>query len=195
MSQKPCRDCGQQVASSARSCPQCGIMNPVIQWTALPDGSHDNFRVPVTAMSAAWTTAAAGATLQRPAKRGLERYFGEIHDADEAKEAIDDSTGLFFVIAGINVLAGFLLAPFFYVTAGLIGILALAVRMTRSPIAGVALMAVMGLAFVSKILGLFGMAVLGSAGGGAGGLVLSFFAFALGFRAMNATMTLARYKG
>jgi len=170
-------------------------MNPVIQWTALPDGSHDTFRVPVTAMSAAWTTAAAAATLQRPAKRGLERYFGAIYDAEEAKEAIDDSTGLLFLVAGVNVLAGFVLAPDFYAMAVMIAVLALVVRTTRNTIAGVALVGLMGLGFVSKILGFFGIALIGSAaGGGVGGLVLSFFSFALAYRAMTATMTLARYK-
>jgi len=194
-SHKPCRDCGESVASSSRSCPKCGIMNPVIQWTALPDGSHESFRVPVTAMSGAWAMAAASATLQRPAKRGLERYFSPIHDAGEAKEAIDDSTGMFFVIAGINVLAGFLLHRAFLVDAAIIGGLAFALRQTRSKPLAFILLALMGLSFASRILGFFGVALLGAgAGGGAGGLVLGFFAVALAYRAMSATVTLARHR-
>jgi hypothetical protein len=194
MSNKPCRDCGQQVAVSSRSCPKCGIMNPVIQWTALPDGSHADFRVPVTGMSAAWAMASASATLQRPAKRGLERYFSPIHDTEEAKEAIDESTGIFFVIAGINVLAGFLLSSAFFVDAAVIAVLAFVVRQTRSKVAAGLLLGLMGLAFLFKILGFFGMALGIGAGGGVGGLVLGFFAVALAYRAMSATATLDRHK-
>jgi hypothetical protein len=170
-------------------------MNPVIQWTALPDGSHESFRVPVTAMSAAWGAAAAGATLQRPAKRGLERYFSPIHDTHEAKEAIDDSTGMFFVIAAVNVLAGLLLHRAFLVDAVIIAGLAFVLRQSQSKAAAFVLLALMGLSFASRILGMFGVALLGAgAGGGVGGLMLSFFAVALAYRAMTATVTLERHK-
>lgn len=43
----PCRDCGAPTAPSARSCPSCGILNPVLQWIALPDGAHLTAREPV----------------------------------------------------------------------------------------------------------------------------------------------------
>lgn len=43
----PCRDCGAPTAPSARSCPSCGILNPVLQWIALPDGAHRTRREPV----------------------------------------------------------------------------------------------------------------------------------------------------
>lgn len=48
MDLKPCRDCGKPVEYVARSCPYCGIMNPVAKWVALPDGEDERFRVPVT---------------------------------------------------------------------------------------------------------------------------------------------------
>lgn len=44
---KPCRECGQPTAPTARSCPTCGILNPVQQWVAYPDGSHATAREPV----------------------------------------------------------------------------------------------------------------------------------------------------
>ena len=44
---KPCRDCGVPTAASARSCPSCGILNPVLQWVALPNGEHLTRREPV----------------------------------------------------------------------------------------------------------------------------------------------------
>lgn len=43
---KPCRECGQPTAPTARSCPTCGILNPVQQWVAYPDGSHVTAREP-----------------------------------------------------------------------------------------------------------------------------------------------------
>lgn len=42
----PCRDCGAPAPSSARACPHCGILNPVLQWVAYPDGSHLTAREP-----------------------------------------------------------------------------------------------------------------------------------------------------
>ena len=45
---KPCRECGQPTAPTARACPTCGILNPVQQWVAFPDGSHDTAREPVS---------------------------------------------------------------------------------------------------------------------------------------------------
>jgi hypothetical protein len=53
---KPCRDCGAQNLPTARACESCGILNPVLQWVAYPDGSHWDTRMPmapVTARSAA----------------------------------------------------------------------------------------------------------------------------------------------
>jgi hypothetical protein len=50
---KPCRDCGAPTAPSARSCPKCGILNPVMQWVALPNGEHLTAREPVGGGAAA----------------------------------------------------------------------------------------------------------------------------------------------
>jgi|GEM_PF-5464728 len=56
---KPCRDCGAPTAPSARSCPRCGILNPVMQWVALPNGEHLTAREPVRPGGAAATATLA----------------------------------------------------------------------------------------------------------------------------------------
>lgn len=53
----PCRDCGVPTAPSARSCPSCGILNPVLQWVALPDGAHLTRREPVQPGGGAYAAA------------------------------------------------------------------------------------------------------------------------------------------
>ena len=77
---KPCRDCGAPTAPSARSCPKCGILNPVMQWVALPDGSHLTAREPAGAGAAAIAAPApfarlAPAPAAAPAK--VRDVFGE----------------------------------------------------------------------------------------------------------------------
>lgn len=62
---KPCRDCGQPASSQARSCPHCGILNPVQQWVSFPDGSHLTHREPVRA-GAAFAAPAAAAFAPAP---------------------------------------------------------------------------------------------------------------------------------
>jgi hypothetical protein len=32
MAMKPCRECGKEVSSAAKTCPQCGIARPVYTW-------------------------------------------------------------------------------------------------------------------------------------------------------------------
>lgn len=78
---QPCRDCGAPTAPSARSCPKCGILNPVMQWVALPDGSHLTAREPVGAGAAAIAAPApfarfAPAPAAAPANRARD-VFGE----------------------------------------------------------------------------------------------------------------------
>lgn len=58
-----CRDCSRPTPASARSCPHCGILNPVVQWVAYPDGSH------LTARLAPDPVAAAAALSGKPAPR------------------------------------------------------------------------------------------------------------------------------
>jgi hypothetical protein len=107
MDLKPCRDCGTPVQPVSRSCPHCGIMNPVHQWVALPDGAHETFRVPVTAYSAMTAAARSTAVLSRPPKNTMQRIFGSVDSAEEATEAIEWAVGVFYLLAGIQVLAAF----------------------------------------------------------------------------------------
>lgn len=58
---KPCRDCGAPTAPSARSCPHCGILNPVQQWVSMPNGEHLTHREPVSPGAAAAALRAAPA--------------------------------------------------------------------------------------------------------------------------------------
>jgi hypothetical protein len=58
----PCRDCGAPTAASARSCPRCGILNPVLQWVSFPDGSHLTAREAVGSMGS-YSPAPAGAAV------------------------------------------------------------------------------------------------------------------------------------
>jgi hypothetical protein len=55
----PCRDCATPTIASARACPQCGILNPVLQWVSYPDGSHMTARQP-TGNSMAYAMGSAG---------------------------------------------------------------------------------------------------------------------------------------
>ena len=63
---KPCRDCGVPTAASARSCPSCGILNPVLQWVALPNGEHLTRREHVSGGGALAMSATAAAPLFSP---------------------------------------------------------------------------------------------------------------------------------
>ncbi|HEX6037701.1 hypothetical protein [Longimicrobium sp.] len=60
-----CRDCSRPTPASARSCPHCGILNPVVQWVAYPDGSHHTARVAPDPAAAA--AALSGKPAPRPA--------------------------------------------------------------------------------------------------------------------------------
>jgi hypothetical protein len=76
---KPCRDCGVPTAPSARSCPSCGILNPVMQWVALPNGEHLTAREPVRpgGASAALAVSAPFARIAAPAAAKAKDTFGE----------------------------------------------------------------------------------------------------------------------
>jgi hypothetical protein len=60
---KPCRDCGAPTAPSARSCPSCGILNPVLTWIALPNGEHLTRREPAGGSGGALAIAAPRAAV------------------------------------------------------------------------------------------------------------------------------------
>lgn len=42
-----CRDCSRPASPMDRSCPHCGILNPVGTWVVIPEGSHLPRRAPV----------------------------------------------------------------------------------------------------------------------------------------------------
>ncbi|HSU13222.1 hypothetical protein [Longimicrobium sp.] len=192
MDTRPCRDCGQQTKLVARSCPHCGIMNPVLQWVALPDGAHENFRVPITAYSAMTQAARGAAVLSRPPKRGMERFFGSVDDAEEANEAIDTCTGIFFLIAGLNALQGLFFDPAFYFDAALIFCVALWLRMSKSPVAGGVMLGLAVLLMGLRIAALAGMASGFGGGGSPRALILGVLSLGLAYRAFNATALLKR---
>jgi hypothetical protein len=192
MDTRPCRDCGQQTKLTARSCPHCGIMNPVLQWVSLPDGSHETFRVPITAYSAMTQAARGAAVLSRPPKRGMERFFGSVDDAEEANDAIDLCTGIFFLIAGIDVLLGLFFSPAFYFDAMLVFGVSLWLRMSKSRLAAGVLLAISALMLLAQVMEITGM--MRGMGGGVGyrTLVLCILSLGLAWRAFNATALLKR---
>ena len=189
---KPCRDCGEPAKVTARSCPHCGIMNPVMQWVVLPDGAHETFRVPTTPYSAMTAAARSVAVLSRPPKRGLERIFGSVDDAEEANDAIDLCTGIFFLIAGIYVLLGFFYTSAFYLDAVLIAGVSLWLRMSKSRFAAGVLLGLAVLMLVLQFVELTGMVVGYGGGMGARTLIMYIIALGLAYRAFNATAVLKR---
>lgn len=192
MDTRPCRDCGQQTKLVARSCPHCGILNPVLQWVSLPDGSHETFRVPITAYSAMTQAARGAAALSRPPKRGMERFFGSVDDAEEANDAIDLCTGIFFLIAGIDVLLGLFFSPAFYFDAILVIGVSLWLRMSKTRLAAGVLLAISVLMLLAQVMEITGM--MRGMGGGAGyrTLVMCILSLGLAWRAFNATALLER---
>jgi hypothetical protein len=167
-------------------------MNPVMQWVALPDGSHDSFRVPITPYSAMTTAARSAAVLTRPPKRGYERYFGSVDDAEEANEAIDTCSGIFFLIAFIDVLQGFFFDPGFYFDAALIAGVALWLRLSKSRAAGGVMLGLALLLLGLRVLALVGV-FMGMAGGGSlRSIFIAVLAAGLAYRAWTATNLLKR---
>jgi hypothetical protein len=188
----PCRDCGQQTKNTARHCPHCGILNPVLHWVSLPDGAHETFRVPITPYSAMTNAARSTIALSRPAKRGLARYFGSVDDAEEAREAIDTCSGVFFLVAFIDVLQGFFFDPGFYVDAALIFLVSMWLRSSKSPASGNAMLALAALLLALRVASIIGMFSGFGGGGGPRALLLSVLCLGLAHRAHSATRILSR---
>lgn len=84
-----CRDCARPTPASARSCPHCGILNPVVQWVAYPDGSH------VTARVAPDPVAAAAALAGKPAPRPAFTPAPIVRPAAAAPSASADPFAIF----------------------------------------------------------------------------------------------------
>lgn len=115
---KPCRDCGVPTAASARSCPSCGILNPVLQWVALPNGEHLTRREPVGgggAMALAVPHAAlfAPPAAAAPANAAVGDVFGQDRLASWAIWAILFQLLSEFFIGGLigGAVAGFIAIP------------------------------------------------------------------------------------
>ena len=179
MDLKPCRDCGTPVQWTSRSCPHCGIMNPVHQWVALPDGEHERFRVPVNAYGAMAASARSHAVLSTRPKDTLERIFGSVDSPEEAKEAVDWCSGVMYLLAGIHLLAAVFLGPAQLVDAGVLIVLSTWLRMRDSRVAA------------TLLLVLSAISVLAVATTGSFRIIwLSLIAAGLSWRAFNATAML-----
>jgi hypothetical protein len=135
---QPCRDCGKPTAASARSCPSCGILNPVLQWVALPDGSHDSHRETVRPGGAANAFAifdnnAAAAAYVPPVTRSADVVMNE-----EGLEAINLTAKRFYLVAVLTGILGFLVraeVPFWYVDGILLAGLAAGLQHLHSRVA------------------------------------------------------------
>lgn len=168
---KPCRDCGQMAAPSARSCPHCGILNPVLQWVALPDGAHLTHREPVKAgavadpfaifgASTSNTAALAGATYQMQARaasrEGLGGTVAAIADDDDAIEAINVVAVRFFYVAGLSFVFGYLvrdmMGAYWYADAVILGALAFALKQMHSRVAAGLLLAFSVFTVLSQVI-------------------------------------------
>ncbi|HEU0015427.1 MAG TPA: hypothetical protein VFQ45_17185 [Longimicrobium sp.] len=75
---KPCRDCGAPTSPAARSCPKCGILNPVVQWVALPDGAHETYREPI---ATGYQSPVAAAIAEAPAIKPIRVGVAKPEDA------------------------------------------------------------------------------------------------------------------
>lgn len=202
---KPCRDCSTPVASAERSCPHCGILNPVITWVAHPDGSHLTERVPASErrpplaargsvpsalarpMAAPVPPAAMAAAYLKPApqRTGFARYFGPVESVEEARSVIVDASNGFYFLAALNLLFGLILFPAALIDAVILTVLSLWLRTTASrvPAGLLLLLAVLGIASTA-------MALAGKAEGGRN-VYLALLTLGMAYRAFRATMILA----
>lgn len=196
---KPCRDCSTPVSAAERSCPHCGILNPVTTWVAFPDGSHLTQRVavadrrpPVAAASRARDAAplpvAVAASLHlKPTvhRTGFARYFGPVESADEARSVIVDASNAFYFLAALNLLLGLVFMPGAIVDAVLMAGLSLWLRNTASRLAASLLLLLALAALVST-----GMALAGMLPGGRN-VYLALIMAGVSYRAFRATLILA----
>lgn len=205
---KPCRDCGNATAPSARSCPSCGILNPVLQWVALPDGSHHTARVAVTggaglapfspapayAGAAGNAAAMAGATFKlqgRAAQReGVRQHFAGVADSDDALQAIRTASTRFFLLAALSLVVGYLsqetTGSLWYLDGLVVGGLALALREMHSRVAAGLLLAMSVIIVLAQVVALMaGVFLLGR-------MIVWVIMSGISYRALLATMSLHR---
>jgi hypothetical protein len=204
---KPCRDCGQPAAASARSCPHCGILNPVVQWVALPNGEHLTHREPVksaadpfayfaspTATNAAALAGAAYKAQSRAASReGVAGNFAGILDNQDAVDAINVAATRFFWVAGFTLVFGYVLreavGQYWYADGVIVGGLAFALRQMHSRVAAGLLLAFSGLMVLMQVLAMAGGSFF------IGRLVLWVVFTGMSYRALMATITLHKQQG
>ena len=205
---KPCRDCSTPVASAERSCPHCGILNPVITWVAYPDGSHLTQRVPgserrpplaargsapsplvIPRPSVAPVPAAAmAAAYMKPApqRSGLARYFGPVESAEEARSVVVDASNGFYFIGGLHLLIGLFLWPGAIVDAVVLISLSLWMRMTASRVPALLLLLVALLGVLVTAMNLVNKEP------GGRNVYLAVITLGMAYRAFRATMILAQ---
>jgi hypothetical protein len=190
---KPCRDCGQPAAASARSCPHCGILNPVVQWVALPNGEHLTHREPVKTSADPFAYFASPSTANAAALAG-PAYATQARAAagQDAVEAIDLASKRFFWVAGFSLVFGYVLrdvvGEYWYADGVIVGALAFALREMHSRVAAGLLLAFSVLMVLSQVLALFGGSFF------IGRMVLWVVFTGMSYRALMATVTLHKQK-
>ena len=192
----PCRDCGQPAAASARSCPHCGILNPVVQWVALPNGEHLTHREPVRTSADPFAYFASPSTtnaaLAGPAYATQARAVADL-DASEAIDAINVAATRFFWVAGFSLVFGYVLrdivGQYWYADGVIVGALAFALREMHSRVAAGLLLAFSVLMVLTQVLALFGGSFF------IGRMVLWVVFTGMSYRALTATITLHKQQG
>jgi hypothetical protein len=204
---KPCRDCGQPAAASARSCPHCGILNPVVQWVALPNGEHLTHREPVrtsadpfayfsspsTTNAAALAGATYAAQSRAASREGMAGNFAGIADNQDAVDAINLAATRFFWVAGFTLVFGYVLrdvvGQYWYADGLVVGVLAFALKEMHSRVAAGLLLAFSALTVLAQVLALFGGSFF------IGRLVLWVVFTGMSYRALMATIALHKQQG
>lgn len=199
---KPCRDCSKPTPSSARSCPHCGILNPVVQWVALPDGSHLTRRempdpvAAAAALSARPTPAAAARAMAPIVPRASHEpaaarpVMAAPQPTGEEANAIRQCSTAFYWLAGLNAVAGMFLGSVFLIEAAIMGGLSFGLRKYNSRIAAVLLVLYSLLTFASKV-----MTALDSGGFRFGWIWLWIVVTGAAFKAAAATFKLQGRQG
>ncbi|HEX8393419.1 MAG TPA: hypothetical protein VF665_13830 [Longimicrobium sp.] len=152
-----CRDCGKPTAASARSCPSCGILNPVLQWVALPDGSHDSHREPVRPGGAANAFAIFDRNASPAAIAPQPTRTVQAVQHEEGLEAITLTARRFYIVAVLTGILGFMVrgdVPLWYLDPILLGGLAAALQHLHSRVAAGLLTAYAAFTVLSQVLAL-----------------------------------------
>ncbi|WP_420126262.1 hypothetical protein [Longimicrobium sp.] len=180
----------------------------MLQWVALPDGSHHTARVPVGGAAAlepftpapAYAGAAgnaaamAGATFKlqgRATQRaGVRQHFAGIADSDDAVQAIRTASLRFFFLAALNLVFGYTnresIGSLWYLDFVVVGGLALALREMHSRVAAGLLLAMSVITVLLQVLAMMaGVFLLGR-------MIVWVIMSGMSYRALLATMSLHR---